>query len=184
MRYEELKITEYNKLVGAKVSAPGGGNVLAMVLANAISLDLMVVNFTIEKKGYELLKEELIKDKVFLETALSKAYELANLDSESFNNVMTAYKVKDEKVLNKASIEAAQVPAQLLELTQSIEVISDFLSRKGNKTVVSDARIAFDLCKSIYNGCILNIKANLSGITDNKAKEKLNTIVELFSERI
>jgi formiminotetrahydrofolate cyclodeaminase len=97
---------------------------------------------------------------------------------------MTAYKTKDDKALNKASIEAAQVPAQLLELTQSIEVISDFLSRKGNKTVVSDARIAFDLCKSIYNGCILNIKANLSGITDNKAKEKLNAIIELFSERI
>jgi formiminotetrahydrofolate cyclodeaminase len=52
MRFEELKITEYNKLVGEKVSTPGGGNVLAMVLANAISLDLMVVNFTIEKKGY------------------------------------------------------------------------------------------------------------------------------------
>ena len=184
MKYEDLKITEYNELVGAKVSAPGGGNVLAMVLANAISLDLMVVNFTIEKKGYEHLREELAKDKVFLETALNKAYELANRDSESFNNVMSSYKAKDEVALNKASIEAAQVPASLLELTQSVEVISEFLSVNGNKTVVSDARIALDLCKSIYNGCILNIKANLSGITDIKAKEKLNTIVELFSERI
>ena len=184
MKYEDLKITEYNDLVGAKVSAPGGGNVLAMVLSNAISLDLMMVNFTIDKKGYEHLKDELSKDKVFLENSLKKAYELANADSKAFANVMAAWKARDEVKLNEASIDAAMVPAKLIELTKSVEVISEFLRENGNKTVTADAVVAYDLCKAIYRGCVLNIKANLNSITDAKAKEKLNTIVELFSEQI
>ena len=53
MSFKDLSIEEYNHALGEKKSTPGGGSALAITLSLACSLLLMVINFTLDKKGYE-----------------------------------------------------------------------------------------------------------------------------------
>ena len=55
MEYRKLEIEHYNELLSAKKSTPGGGSALAITLSLACSLCNMVINFTMNKKGYEHL---------------------------------------------------------------------------------------------------------------------------------
>ena len=51
MSFKDLSIEEYNHALGEKKSTPGGGSALAITLSLACSLLLMVINFTLDKKG-------------------------------------------------------------------------------------------------------------------------------------
>lgn len=176
MAFEDLKVSEYLSLVGSKTSTPGGGSVLGLVLSLACSLDLMVVNFTLSKKGYENVQEEVISLKEEIIKINHEAQELMNLDSVKFNELMDAYRSKDDERIACASIGAADVPYKLYKLTKSLEEISSRLCVIGNKNVTSDSSIARDLCVSIYQGCVENIKANIKAIKDEEVLTRLTSV--------
>lgn len=178
MEYKDLKIEHYNELLSAKKSTPGGGSALAITLSLACSLCNMVINFTIEKKGYEHLKEKLIEYQKKINLYLKNAYQYADLDSKTFSDLMAAYKSQDQDEIARCSKEASLVPFNLYLLTERVQTIADDLFLIGNKNVVSDAKIASDLCYSIYPGCILNIKANIKNISDQETLNLLKTILE------
>ena len=177
MKFEEMTIKEYEDILAAKKSTPGGGSCLALVLVNAISLCQMVYNFTLDKKGYESVRDEIIKINDDLENLKKDAYRLMNEDSESFIKLMDAYKTKDEAMVSKASIDACEVPYELFMKTKIVEKYAEYLSSVGNVNVISDSKIAYDLCKSIYNGCIMNIKANVRCILDEEIASKYKAII-------
>lgn len=177
MEYKALKIEEYNQVLGAKKSIPGGGNTLALVLSFACSLCNMVINFTIDKKGYEHLKEKLETYQKEINAILEKSYLLADEDSKAFSLLMSAYKENNQELIEKYSLNASMVPYNLYMLTERVQIIADDLFIIGNKNVVSDAKIASDLCYAIYPGCILNIKANITNVKDLNAINLLKTII-------
>ena len=177
MNFENITIKEYLDLLGMKKSTPGGGSSLALVLLNAISLCEMVCNFTKDKVGYESFRKQVIKYQNELEQIKKEAYILLNKDSESFLKLMDAYKQKDEKLIEESSLEACEVPYSLYCLTKRVEEISMDLSTNGNKNVISDSIIGHDLCLAIYNGCKLNIKANINAIKDKDALNKYQSIL-------
>ncbi len=176
MAFEDLKVSEYLSLVGNKTSTPGGGSVLGLVLSLACSLDLMVVNFTLDKKGYESVQKEVLDLKEQISQIEKEAQELMNLDSIQFNELMDAYRSKDEERIAYSSILAADVPYKLYILTKRLEEISSRLCVIGNKNVISDSSIAKDLCLSIYPGCVENIKANIKLVKDEEAIARLTSI--------
>lgn len=177
MNFEKMTIEEYAGLLASKKSTPGGGSSLALVLINAISLCQMVFNFTKDKGGYEEYRNEVIEINEKLEVLLKEAYYLLNEDSKSFLRLMEAYKSKDEKMIENTSIEACEVPYRLFLATKEVENYASRLAYIGNKNVVSDARIAEDLCKSIYNGCRLNISANIKSIKKEELINKYSSIL-------
>lgn len=178
MEYKLLSIKEYNEMISAKKSTPGGGSALAIALSLAISLCKMVINFTIDKKGYEELKEKLSQMNTQLDLYLLKSYKYADLDSSTFASLMAAFKSQDENEIEKCSIDASMIPYNLYLLTERVQAIADELFLIGNKNVVSDAKIASDLCYSIYPGCILNIKANIKNIRNQQVINTFKTIIE------
>jgi len=178
MKFQDMKITEYQDILASKKSTPGGGSALALVLLNAISLCEMVYNFTVDKKGFEDIRDELIEINKKLQLYKEDAYFLLNEDSVVFNALMDAYKSKDEKRIEDASIDACEVPYRLYQVTKNVQVIAKSLSLKGNPNVISDSKIADDLCSSIYNGCQLNIKANLKCVHDKVLLEKYLSVLD------
>jgi formiminotetrahydrofolate cyclodeaminase len=80
-------------------------------------------------------------------------------------------------LIEKYSIEASLVPYNLYLLAERVQIIADDLFVIGNKNVVSDAKIASDLCYAIYPGCVLNIKANMGNIKDLEVLNKLKTVI-------
>ena len=178
MEYKQLTIENYNEMLSAKKSTPGGGNTLALVLSFACSLCNMVINFTIDKKGYEHLNEKLLGFKETISKAQLRAYRYADMDSESFSSLMQAFKEGNKENIEKYSIEASMVPYNLYLLAERVHSIADELFVIGNKNVISDAKIASDLCYSIYPGCILNIKANIGNIKDQNVVNLLRSVIE------
>ena len=103
MKLNELTINEYSSLLAAKKSVPGGGSCLALVLELAWDLGLMSVNFTIDKKGYESVREEESSLGEKLNLIKTRANELIELDGLAYQQVLDAFKSKDVKKIQDAS---------------------------------------------------------------------------------
>lgn len=176
MKLSELTIKEYSSLLSARKSTPGGGSCLSLVLELACDLGLMMANFTLGKKGYEDVEEKVSKIVDELETIKLRAHTLIDLDGDAYGKVMTAYKNGDKKEIEEASLYACEIPYELYNLTKKTEELCLTLVNIGNKNLVSDAKIAIDLCLSIYNGCLLNIKANISNVEEIKREKFLSLL--------
>lgn len=178
MKLSDLTINEYFDLLSSKKSVPGGGSCLGLVLEASCSLGLMVCNFTLDKKGYENVQTEIFFLKEELNQIKNKAHNLIDEDGYAYQSVMEAYKSKDKEKISKASIYGSEVPYQLYFFTKKCEQLCSRLCQIGNKNLVSDAKIALDLCSSIYNGCIENIKCNVNGIDDINIKNKYLELIK------
>lgn len=177
MSFLDLKVSEYLSKVGDKTSTPGGGSVLGLVLSLACNLDMMVCNFTLNKKGYEEVTKEVETLINEINSIDLEAKKLMDEDSISFSKLMDAYRSKDEDKIASSSIDAAMVPYKLFIETKKLEEISSRLCEIGNKNVTSDSQIAHDLCLSIYDGCRLNIEANIRSIKDVEVLKQLNSVL-------
>ena len=177
MAFKDLSIEEYNCALSEKKSTPGGGSALAISLSLACSLCLMVINFTIDKKGYEKNQERMISLKEKVEQIKEKAFVLSDEDSLTFKSLMSSYKYQDSDLISERAKECCLVPYKLYLLTEQVETIAQELLIKGNKNLVSDAQIAADMCMSIYRGCKMNIEANLPSIKDVSFIEQMKSIL-------
>ena len=178
MSFQKNTIEEYQLQLESKKSTPSGGSALALTLETAASLCLMVCNLTLNKKGYEDVRGQISQ---YIETLLiikEEAKKLMDEDSIAFDSLMTAFKNKDQEEIASKAIYSAMVPFRLYNETKKLQHIAEALKDIGNKNVQSDSIIAIDLCKAIYPGSILNIKANIPYITDKEVLEKLNTILD------
>lgn len=178
MKLNELTIEEYSSLLASKKSTPGGGSALALVLEIACDLGIMVANFTIDKTGYESYKTEVENIKEQLINAKKTANRLINEDADAYMLVMQAYKSKNKEEINKASLFACEVPYQLFMTSKDVEMLCYRLYEIGNKNLISDAKIGYTLCQSVYPGCLDNIRCNIDGIINHKDKVKYLEVLE------
>lgn len=177
MKLSDLTIKEYSLLLEEKKAIPGGGSALSLVLELAIDLILMTCNFTIDKKNYESVQDEikLIKEELLI--MKEKTHSLIDEDGVAYNNLMEAYKSKNINQISACSIYACEVPYQLYLLAKNTEKLGIRVSQIGNKNLVSDAFIGVNLTESIYPGCLANIKCNIDNILDENIKMKYLEIV-------
>ena len=177
MSFQKLTIEEYQLQLESKKSTPSGGSALALTLETAASLCLMVCNLTVNKKGYEEVREQVMN---YIETVLKikeEAKKLMDEDSVAFDALMLAFKNKDQDKIASKAIYSAMVPFRLFKEAKKLQQIAEVLKDIGNKNVQSDAIISIDLCNAIYYGSILNIKANTPYIKDEDVLNTLNTIL-------
>ena len=177
MSFQKYTVEQYQSELESKKSTPSGGSALALTLETATSLCLMVCNLTVNKKGYEEVKEKI---EALIEECLKikvEAQKLMDEDSIAFNALMEAFKNKDQSAIASRAIDSAMVPYNLFVETKKLQQIAEVLIEIGNKNVQSDAIIARDLCLAIYPGSILNIKANVPYIKDEKVLNILSSIL-------
>lgn len=171
MEFKNLKIEEYIKEVSKKSSVPGGGSVLALVNALAASLLLMVCNFTIDKKNYEQHQNRLIQLINNIAKIKDECHQLIDDDTKAFSELMTAFSSKDKEMISKCSYQAAYVPYRLLKNTDQLIEYAKEIILIGNKNLISDAEIAYQLLKSSIDGSKKHIEINLNGIDNPNDKE-------------
>ena len=178
MKLSDLTIKQYSLLLEEKKATPGGGSALSLVLEIAIDLVLMCCNFTIDKKNYEKVQDEIKIVRMILSSMKEEVHKLIDEDGVAYDKLMEAYRSKDDNKISKASIYACEVPYQLFILARDTEKIATKISKICNQNLVSDALIAIDLAKSIYPGCQLNIKCNVNHILDEEIKNKYLEILK------
>ncbi|AYF55246.1 cyclodeaminase/cyclohydrolase family protein [Clostridium botulinum C] len=188
-------IEEYINKLSSKEPTPGGGSAAALVSSLSSSLTAMMLSLTIGKKLYESYDDKLKKD---IDETLKESNEYNDLfldymdkDEEAFLTLMNAYKLPKnddkEKSIRKKEIENGYEKALITPLNlarESLKFYEKILTtvKYGNPNLISDGGVAAILLYSAIESCMLNVKINLSGITDELKREDIinecNSILE------
>lgn len=181
MKLIDLTVKDFIDEVDSNSSAPGGGSVSALVSTLGISLSKMVSHLTFNKKKYLALDENIRLEYEAnfqkLSNLKNELEQLIDKDTEAFNLFMEALKLPKEtesekqirsEKLEEATLEAIKVPYEIVKLSlKGLEII-DRMVIYGNKNALSDIGVGCLLLYSGLEGGILNIKINLSGLSDEK----------------
>jgi formiminotetrahydrofolate cyclodeaminase len=170
-------VEEFLNELASNSPAPGGGSVAALAGAIGAALTAMVCNLTIGKKKYLEVENEIKKVLTEIKPLQERFTVLVDKDTEAFNKVMEAYglpKESDEqKALRSAAIqsatkEAALVPLEVTKHCIDALALVKVVAEKGNINSISDAGVSALMLQAAAEGAALNVKINLSGITDTE----------------
>jgi formiminotetrahydrofolate cyclodeaminase len=192
--YRRQRLEKYLDDLAAKLPAPGGGSVVALVGALGIALLSMVSNFTLGKEDYRQSEEEIDKILQKSEDLRDRLTELVDEDIRVYSRVSYAYrlpgKTDKEKEVRSQAIEKACKQALIvpLEVARSCREGLDLARRLveiGNVKLVSDVGVAAGLLEAALKGAELNVKINLKVIKDRDfVEEKRKTVNSLAMNRL
>ncbi len=191
MGYVREPIQKYLDDAAAKLPAPGGGSIAAMVGALGASMSSMVANFTIGKKKYAGVEDEV---KTLLEKAEAerkKLCELVDADVAAYSTVSNAYgmpkETDEEKAARSAAIRdacrvAMSAPMEAARSCAEVAAVCDRLVDIGNKNLITDVGVSVLAADAALKAAALNVEINLASVGDDefadKTHEELNALLE------
>lgn len=162
----------YLSELAAKVPAPGGGAVAALHAAQGAALVAMVARYTTRAKDAE---HRPVIDRIIdaADAARGRALALADADAAAFTAVGDAYKLpkstEEEVAARKAAVdaalvEAARVPAAVVDEADEVLSLAAELLPIGNPNVVTDIGAAADAARAAATSSQLNIEINVASL--------------------
>ena len=185
-------IGTFAELVAAGTPAPGGGSVSAYCGVLAASLGQMVCNLTIGKPKYAQAEQRLTEIKSQLEMLGGRLRELIAEDAQSFEAVLSAYRMPKESDEQKAKrtgqIQIAlggAVDVPITTAQQSFEVLELLreLADIGNANALSDVAVGARLAQTAIKGASYNVNVNLDSISDRDNAETTRRRLDEMIER-
>lgn len=164
-------LLEFSDLLGAKVSAPGGGAACAYSASLAAALGSMVVNFTLGKARYAAYQEELGQ---ILERCQQVAREMVagvEKDAEAFGQISAAWALpKEDPQREVALVQAAKLGSEpAFEVLRAVDALTPDLERLvniGSRLLISDVGCAAALARAAVEAAALNVKINTRSCSD------------------
>ncbi|WP_228001208.1 cyclodeaminase/cyclohydrolase family protein [Nocardia australiensis] len=163
---------QYLADLAAKVPAPGGGAVAALHAAQGAALVAMVARYTTRAKDVE---HRPIIDRIIeaADAARDRAIALADADAAAFTAVGAAYKLPKTtpeelagrtEAITAALVQAARVPAAVVDEADEILSLAAELLPIGNPNVVTDIGAAADAARAAATSSQLNIEINVASL--------------------
>lgn len=186
-------LQQYFDDLSSNSPTPGGGNVSALCGALSASLGTMVCNLTIGKKKYADVENEMKELKPKLEQCQKNFFELAQKDNEAFNKVMDAFKLPKEtdpdkefrtQKIEEATIEAAEVPSDVMKNCYDILPLLKIVAERGNKNSLSDAGVAIALTRTAVQGAYLNVLINCSSLNNQTIADEIRKRAEITFDEV
>lgn len=186
-------LQKYLEELSSNSPTPGGGNVAALCGVLSASLGAMVCNLTIGKKKYIEVEQEMKELKEKLSTYSEKFIQLGKNDNEAFDRVMDAFKLPKEtdeqkklrtEAIEKATFEAAYVPAEVIKNCREVIPILETISQKGNQNSLSDAGVAIAVIAAASEGAFLNVLINYSSLSEKQKTAELLMQSEMLNSEI
>ena len=178
-----MPINNFLDHLSSESPAPGGGSVSALAGALGASLNSMVANLTFGKKKWDSLFDKMINISESSQELKDKLLILVDEDTNSFTNVMEAYKLPKNTIkeikyrntsINKAIKYATTIPHETLKYCYEVMKISYSAAKYGNSNSISDAGVAIEIAYAGIRGALLNIYINLNQIDDEIFKDRIN----------
>ena len=179
MKLIKLNLEEFSAAVDSNQPAPGGGSVAAYVSNLGVGLARMMCHLTIEKKKFLELDQNSQTEFNQTFTALKAKYqrllEIVDEDTESFNEVMAAFKLPKESeeeksrrsiAIQNATLKATKVPFEASQIAYECLKLTPKLIEHGNVNAISDLASGMYLLEAGMNCSILNVKINVSSLKD------------------
>ena len=161
----ENSCTGFAALLASKASVPGGGGAAALAGALGAALCSMVGNFTVGKKKYAAVEEDVKAMLVKLTELRTRLLELVDLDAEAFEPLSRAYAIpKDDprraEVLEKASLDACSAPIETAKCCAGVVELLEEMFQKGSVMLISDVGCGALLCRAAMEAAAMNVFIN------------------------
>ena len=177
--------------LASRSSTPGGGAAAAMTAALGAAIIEMACSFAIGRRKYAGHQDQLQHASDRCREIRARSIELADLDSQVFQDVMDAFRLpRDSKVrrerrkcaISQSAGTAARVPLELAELCAELVGLGANAAELGNPNLVADAVGGAALARGAVRICELNVKSNLELVDDDEfvasARRRLTCAVE------
>lgn len=184
----EMTVRDFQAALASSSPTPGGGTAAAISLGQASALTIMVCDLTIGKdkwsEGWPIAEKAML----LAVKIMTRAGELADEDSDAFDDVMKSFRLpkdtEEEKTsrrqaIRKATLVATEKPFETAKLALDLLEVLPELAAKGNGNAVSDVGVAGLLASAACKGAIFNVDINLPGLPDDMAKEIRDNVPEI-----
>lgn len=170
---------EFAAALASKAPVPGGGGASALVGALGAALCSMVCHYTVGKKKYAAVEEDVRGILTEAEALREKLLALVEEDAAAFEPLSRAYAIPKEapergEVMERCLREAAAPPMELLRLSCRVIELHRELLDKGSVMVRSDVGTGVIFSWSALYGAALNVKVNTKLMADRAYAEELN----------
>ena len=179
---------EFTKLLGAKVSMPGGGAASALVGALGAALCEMAANFTVGNKRYYDVEPEMKEIVKKAEKLRVRFLELSDEDTKAFPELSAAWRLpKDypnrKEIFTRASLNACKAPFEMVKCCcEAIDLLA-VVMEKGNIMLISDVGCGVSLCEAAMSSSAMNVYINTGSLKDcPEAREMESQIDSLMAE--
>jgi len=188
----EMKLDKLVDLTSLGTPTPGGGSISALAGSFGMALSAMVSNLSYDKKGLEENKNTYAQIGENCQKYKDRMLELVDLDTAAYDLVIDAMRLpkkstNDKKIrlkeIEKATIKAAEVPMEILEL--SVKCLENIikLSKIGNPNSISDVGVSLYLLYTAAKGSSMNVIINANELSEKKKKIFLDNI-EFYNKQI
>jgi methenyltetrahydrofolate cyclohydrolase len=181
---EETIGTFLGKLA-ARTSVPGGGATAALHTAQAAALLGMTARYSDSPRNAEhaasiamvIAEADRLRD---------ASADLIAIDGEAFRAVAEAYRLPkdtdEQRASRSSAIAAAMVtasspPAEVIGIGTRLMELAELLQPIVNRTVAGDVNAAVQAVRAAIVTSQVNVEANLSGVTDPGARERLEAVL-------
>ena len=174
-----MTVAQLLAALGSADPTPGGGTAAAIAGAMGASLLLMVTGLSKSRNNLDDEKAALAKARAALEPVVARLMDLADADTDAFDEVMAAYRLAkasdEDKAARSRAIQAAlrgatEIPLETLraavDAISHARVVADY----GNQSAASDVGVAIGLLKAAADGAAANVRINLAGLKDEAFK--------------
>ena len=184
----EMTVREFQSALASSSPTPGGGTAAAISLGQAAALTCMVADLTMGKEKWQSGWDVAEKSAMLAVSMLTRAGQLADEDSESFDAVMNSFKLpkqNDEEIesrrsaIRNATLQAAVVPLETARLAHNLLQYLPDLAKFGNGNAVSDVGVAGLLASAACKGALFNVDINLASIPEAMGSELAKEASEL-----
>ena len=165
--------------LASKAPTPGGGGASALAGALGAALCTMVGNYTVGKKKYADVEEDVKALMAKAEDIRARLLAQVDADAAAFEPLSRAYAIpKDDptrgEVMEQCLRDAAAAPMAILRLCcQAIDLHREMLD-KGSVMMLSDVGTGVVLCRGALYGAALNVKVNTKSMADRAYAEAMN----------
>lgn len=191
MKLQDLNLKEFLDKTRGKDPVPGGGSISALCGALAASLGEMVTGLTIGRKKYADVEEEMKRLAEIFDKARVVLIDAIDHDAEAYDMVFAAFKMPketdEEKAARSAKIQettlyAAKVPLSVAKLAVKMMEPISIVAAKGNQNAITDSCVAMMCARTAALGAILNVRINISSLTDKKIADELAAECDLLQQ--
>lgn len=191
MNWANTTLKDFQSALASSDPTPGGGSAAAVALGQAAALAKMVADLTLGNDKYS--DGWVISDSVnsIATPLLEEGLELAQLDSQAFDAVVSGFKLPkstdEEKDTRREEIRnsmlgAAKVPYDTACYALELLKLLPDLATLGNENAVSDVGVSSLLASAALKGAIFNIEINLNSLPESYGVEMRAHLPELSSE--
>ncbi|MBR1487196.1 MAG: cyclodeaminase/cyclohydrolase family protein [Synergistaceae bacterium] len=157
---------------------PGGGGGAAFVGALGVALCSMAGNFTLGKKKYADVENDVKKILEKCERLRKNLLALVDEDAKNFEPLSKAYRIPKDapqraEILENALLNACEVPLKIVKNCAEVIDLLDEMFQKGSKLLISDVGCGALFSRAAMEAAALNIFVNTALLRDREKAKAL-----------